>query len=828
VKVRRCVVALILFLLSGATLVAGACTQVFSAISFSGAQYPVQSTLNYPPPIVSGGISLNLEFHTVMDAVVSVSGVSLRYTVDNQPAGPVLTDNFASILDTTQIPDGTHSLSVLYINEPATLWPCYTFLGRQYSFVVSNSGRAITGPQLLPVVAPLAGYGPVLPQYADSIAFPGSQSHPISHPFPAQIIAPAGGVTPSDLWSEPLLFSTSNTGESIPSYWQLRNGSIVEDPLFSSLIGCDDLRQPRWGFDVAGPIWEQRKGHFDGLQDDVSASSYATFTPNPDGPGFYGISMDGRLFLLGTDGSIRTLTGWVTNRNVIPLHYEDGSIPLASVHGQQTLVGNFDAQFYFPTDLAVDPTNHSHIFVADMNNHRVALVDLSQSPPVISTYAGVTGHAGYLNGPAATSLFNQPSSIAIASDRTIYVADAENGLIRKIDPSGNVTTLVGLGPGYEPANNVIAAAPLTYAPRTTVPFASAFINYPNALRFDSKGNLVLAETVSQAIRYVDLTAQTVTTIAQFSNVGNTFGEQVWLDVDHNGNIGEKDDIIASMVTGKQNGLYRVPITGTTAIPLPTITTHSTNPLASGHTRQNQMPWTSGPWSVAIDDQEGRLVVSGVQSAGVTSLRLVQSTDPAFRLQLADYTAGKNVWLTGTVPNFPFGSRPAFAAVHGYEGHSALGNVLNFDDMIAMTDAQLGTYLQNGADGSVPRPELTGNDLRNVIYYIRRTTTGGDLATPAPDNPDQTTPAITTIAASQNGSTGATVTWTTNKPTLGFVAWGTTSGTYFGWSPLESGYSTAHSLSPANLPAGQQIYFVVRAKDQAGNQSVSAEQGLPLR
>jgi len=119
-------------------------------------------------------------------------------------------------------------------------------------------------------------------------------------------------------------------------------------------------------------------------------------------------------------------------------------------------------------------------------------------------------------------------------------------------------------------------------------------------------------------------------------------------------------------------------------------------------------------------------------------------------------------------------------------------------------------------------------LRNVIYNIRRTTTGGDLATPAPDNPDRTAPAITTVAASQNGSTAATVTWTTNKPTLGFVAWGSTSGTHFGWSPLESSYSTSHSLSLANLPTGQQIYFVVRAKDQAGNQSVSAEQGLPLR
>jgi hypothetical protein len=149
-------------------------------------------------------------------------------------------------------------------------------------------------------------------------------------------------------------------------------------------------------------------------------------------------------------------------------------------------------------------------------------------------------------------------------------------------------------------------------------------------------------------------------------------------------------------------------------------------------------------------------------------------------------------------------------------------------MISMTDAQLGAYLQNGADGSVPRPELTGNDLRNVIYFIRRTAIGGDLVTPGRDSTDTTVPVVSGISATQNGSSNATVNWITSKATLGFVAWGTTSGTYFGWSPLESSYQTAHSVTVQNLPAGQRLYFVVQAKDQAGNQSVSPEQSLALR
>lgn len=820
----RIKLAVAVFFLVATLARANTCEQVFAAISFNGTQYPVHTSLGYPPPIVSGTVPLNVQFRTSADSVVTPSGtVSLRYVIDNQPTGPVLINNFAWNMDTTGIPDGTHALSVLYVNETRQN-PCATFLGRQYAFVVSN-GTVISGTQVVPVIGPPDAPG--TSQYADFITYPGYQPHSVPHPFQAQVIPPAGGIEPTGLWAEPLVAPTSNFEESLPAYWQLQNGAIVEGPLFTRLTGCDDLREPTWGFDASGPSWEQRKGHFDGQQDDASLSSFVTFTANLDGAGFYGIGMDGRLFFLNMDGSVQTLAGWVTNRDITPFDYLDGSIPMSFVEDQQTLVGSFDVPFKFPTDLAIDPNDHSHIFVADMQNNRIALVDLSHMTPVISTYAGVAGESGYRDGPAKSALFNQPSSIAIAPDETIYVADAENSVIRKIDSAGNVATLVGLGPSVEPTNAVVASSPLAYAPRTAVPFTSAYINYPNTIRFDSKGNLVLAETVSETIRYVDLNAQTVTTLAQFAGTGSSFGEQVWIDVDRNGNVGGKDDIIATMVSAGRNGLYRIPITGTTEIPLPTITKGGTYPLYRGRTSDSSMPWTYSPWSVAIDDQEGRLVVSGADSSGVVSLRLLQPTDPAFELNAPDYEAGRSIWFTGTVPNFPLGSRPSFAAVHGYEGHSGLGNVLNFDDLVAMTDSQLGAYLQNGAEGSVARPELTGDDLRNVIYYIRRTATGGDLDVPGPSSTDNASPIISGSVANQIDSTDATVSWITDEVTLGFVTWGTTPGSYFGWSPLESAYSAMHSVTVPNLPASQTVYFVVRVKDQAGNQTASPEQIINL-
>jgi hypothetical protein len=117
-KVKRSALVVSLFLFAIANL-ASACTQAFSALSINGTQYTVQTNLTYPPPVISGVAPLNLQLRLVTEVVLRIQGVSLRYAVDNQPVSPVLTDTFAWSFDTTTIADGTHSLSVLYVNEPA-------------------------------------------------------------------------------------------------------------------------------------------------------------------------------------------------------------------------------------------------------------------------------------------------------------------------------------------------------------------------------------------------------------------------------------------------------------------------------------------------------------------------------------------------------------------------------------------------------------------------------------------------------------------------------------------------------------------------------------
>lgn len=62
----------------------------------------------------------------------------------------------------------------------------------------------------------------------------------------------------------------------------------------------------------------------------------------------------------------------------------------------------------------------------------------------VTTFAG-TGGGGYVDGPAAMARFSSPTSLAQDAAGSLYVADAVNYRIRRIDTNGNVTTLADSG-----------------------------------------------------------------------------------------------------------------------------------------------------------------------------------------------------------------------------------------------------------------------------------------------------------------------------------------------------------------------------------------------
>ncbi|MFN0187817.1 MAG: gliding motility-associated C-terminal domain-containing protein [Bacteroidia bacterium] len=97
------------------------------------------------------------------------------------------------------------------------------------------------------------------------------------------------------------------------------------------------------------------------------------------------------------------------------------------------------ARFNEPHAVACDP--NGNVFIADRLNHRIRKVNPSG---VVSTYAG-TGAIGGTDGPALSSTFNEPWGIACDAIGNVYVVDTKNYKIRKIDSGGMVTTIAGSG-----------------------------------------------------------------------------------------------------------------------------------------------------------------------------------------------------------------------------------------------------------------------------------------------------------------------------------------------------------------------------------------------
>lgn len=155
------------------------------------------------------------------------------------------------------------------------------------------------------------------------------------------------------------------------------------------------------------------------------------------------------------------------------------------------------AKFNAPNGVHAAPSGD--LYVADSGNNRIRRV----SPTgVVTTLAG-NGSSGLVDGPAASAEFNNPYGVVIATDGTVYVADTSNNCIRKIDANGNVSTFAGGG---------------TAGFSDGVGNAAKF-NSPFSVTLDNVGNLLVADTGNNAIRRVT-PARTVTTL-----IGNTSGFQ---------------------------------------------------------------------------------------------------------------------------------------------------------------------------------------------------------------------------------------------------------------------------------------------------------------
>ena len=139
-----------------------------------------------------------------------------------------------------------------------------------------------------------------------------------------------------------------------------------------------------------------------------------------------------------------------------------------------------EASFNHPNSVAIDGSGN--VYVADRLNHSIRKISPSGT---VTTLAG-SGIEGNADGLGKEASFNQPCGIAIDGIGNVYVADSNNYRIRKIGPSGYVTTLVGSGnPGSEDGYG-----------------SAASFNKPYAIAVDAGGAVYVADRLNHKIRKI--------------------------------------------------------------------------------------------------------------------------------------------------------------------------------------------------------------------------------------------------------------------------------------------------------------------------------------
>jgi DNA-binding beta-propeller fold protein YncE len=98
-----------------------------------------------------------------------------------------------------------------------------------------------------------------------------------------------------------------------------------------------------------------------------------------------------------------------------------------------------EAAFHSPSGLAIAPDGT--LYVADTGNHAIRRVSPTGT---VTTFAGAAGR-GFLDGPADMARFDGPIGLAFTRAGDLVVADTYNDAIRVIAPDGEVRTLAGGG-----------------------------------------------------------------------------------------------------------------------------------------------------------------------------------------------------------------------------------------------------------------------------------------------------------------------------------------------------------------------------------------------
>ena len=155
--------------------------------------------------------------------------------------------------------------------------------------------------------------------------------------------------------------------------------------------------------------------------------------------------------------------------------------------------------------LALDEP-HQRLYLADLDNRRVRLVDLKSG--VVKTVAGDGRKGVPKDGRLALSApLVDPRAVATDGEGTVYVLERGGNALRVVDRTGHVFTIVGTGKAGDSGDGG--------------PAIKAALNGPKHLCFGPNGGVTIADTENHRVRYYNPTDFTIRTVAGTGRPGSS-------------------------------------------------------------------------------------------------------------------------------------------------------------------------------------------------------------------------------------------------------------------------------------------------------------------